>query len=193
MNTILPTLTTPRLLLRPFAQADAPRVQELASEFAIADTTCNIPHPYPDGAAEQWINTHAERWAQRQALTLAITRRAEGDLLGAISLHFNDHFDRAEMGYWLGQPYWKQGYTSEAAQALVAYGFEQLGLQRIFAYHFVRNPASGRVMRKAGMSYEGTLRGHTKKWDRYEDLSVRGILRGDYEAQRDGHLLPQAE
>jgi len=189
----LPTLTTARLTLRGFTLDDALRVQQLAGDFAIADTTTHIPHPYPDGAAEQWISTHAQRWMQREALTLAITRTADGELLGAINLHFNDRHDRAEMGYWLGKPYWNHGYTSEAAQAVVAYGFEQLGLQRILAYYLTRNPASGRVMRKAGMSYEGTLRGHVKKWDRHEDLAVCGMVRSDYEAQRHGHLLPQAQ
>ena len=81
------------------------------------------------------------------------------------------------MGYWIGVPYWNKGYCSEAAKALIGYGFDELGLNRVFAEHMVRNPASGRVMEKAGMTYEGTLRQHVKKWDRYEDLKVYGILR----------------
>lgn len=190
MPNILPTLTTARLTLRPFTLDDAPRVQQLAGDFSVADTTGNIPYPYPDGAAEKWISEHAERWERSEALVLAITRRVNDELLGAIDLRFNDRCDRAEMGYWLGHAYWSQGYTSEAAQALVSYGFERLKLQRIFAYYFTRNPASGQVMRKAGMTYEGTLRGHAKKWDHYEDLAVCGIVRSDYEAQGNGYVLP---
>ena len=83
------------------------------------------------------------------------------------------------MGYWMGVPYWNHGYCSEAARALVAHGFQQMGLHRIYAFHFVRNPASGRVMQKAGMTYEGTLRQHVKKWERYEDLTAYGILRSE--------------
>jgi RimJ/RimL family protein N-acetyltransferase len=178
----LPTIVTERLVLRPFEMSDATDVQRLAGEWAVADTTTNIPHPYPDGAAGQWISSHAGRFERREILVLAVTLRESGELAGCISLALRDSDDRAELGYWMGVPYWNRGYCSEAARALVAYGFEQLGLQRIAAYHLVRNPASGRVMQKAGMTYEGTLRQHTKKWERYEDLAVYGILRSEYEA-----------
>lgn len=168
-------------MLRPFALSDAADVQRLAGEWAVAHTTTNIPHPYPDGAAAQWIGSHAERFARREIMTLAVTLRASGELAGCISLRLHDDHDRAEMGYWMGVPYWNQGYCSEAARALVAYGFEQMGLHRIYALHLTRNPASGRVMQKAGMTYEGTLRQHVKKWDRYEDLAAYGILHSEYE------------
>lgn len=176
----LPTITTERLVLRPFALSDAADVQRLAGNWAVADTTSNIPHPYPDGVAEVWISGHAQRFERREILTLAVTLRETGELAGCISLSLRDDDDKAEMGYWLGVPYWNQGYCSEAARALVAYGFQQMGLHRIYAFHFVRNPASGRVMQKAGMTYEGTLRQHVKKWERYEDLTAYGILRSEY-------------
>ncbi len=179
----LPTITTERLVLRPFALSDAADVQRLAGEWAVADTTTNISHPYPDGAAAQWIGSHAERFAQREIMTLAVTLRDSGELAGCISLRLKDNDDRAEMGYWMGVPYWNQGYCSEAARALVAYGFEQMGLHRIYAHHLTRNPASGRVMQKAGMVYEGTLRQHVKKSERYEDVAVYGILRSEHEKQ----------
>ena len=75
------------------------------------------------------------------------------------------------------------GYATEATQAVIRYGFEVLGLQRIFAGHFTRNPVSGRVMQKAGMTYEGCFRKHHKKWDVFEDLAYYGIIRGDYDSQ----------
>lgn len=184
MTQKLPTITTERLVLRPFALSDAADVQRLAGEWAVADTTSHIPHPYPDGAAEHWIDSHVERFAQREILTLAVTLRATGELLGAISLRLHDSDNRAELGYWIGVPYWNRGYCSEAARALIAYGFEHMGLHRVYAFHFVRNPASGRVMQKAGMTYEGTLRQHVKKWERYEDLATYGILRSEYAMQR---------
>lgn len=179
----LPTITTERLVLRPFALSDAADVQRLAGHPAVADTTLSIPHPYPDGAAEQWISGHAERFQQREILVLAVTLRATGELAGAISLTLRDSDYRAELGYWMGVPYWNHGYCSEAARALVAYGFEQMGLHRIYAHHLTRNPASGRVMQKAGMTYEGTQRQHIKKNERYEDVACYGILRSEYEKQ----------
>lgn len=176
-----PTLTTDRLILRPFVLSDAPAVKRLAGHFAIADTTANIPHPYEDGVAEAWIASHAEQFEQGTAVVYAITLKTPMELIGAISLFgIRPAFDRAEMGYWIGVPYWNHGYCSEAAKALIRYAFDDLGLNRVFAEHMVRNPGSGRVMQKAGMTYEGTLRQHAKKWDTYEDLAVYGILRSDH-------------
>jgi RimJ/RimL family protein N-acetyltransferase len=177
----LPTITTERLVLRPFTLNDAADVQRLAGHWAVADTTLSIPHPYPDGAAEQWISSHAERFLQREILVLAVALRASGELAGCISLRLHEKHGRAELGYWLGVPYWNRGYCSEAARSLVAYGFEQMGLHRIYAHHLTRNPASGRVMQNAGMVYEGTLRQHIRKGERYDDVASYGILRSEYE------------
>ena len=175
-----PSLTTSRLILRPFTLSDAPEVQRLAGEREIASTTLNIPHPYREGVAEAWINTHREHYNQGRLITFAITRRADERLLGAISLRPNADHDHAELGYWLGKPYWNQGYTTEAALAILQYGFETFGLNRIYASHLSRNPASGRVMQKIGMRYEGCLRQHVKKWSVYEDLERYGILRSEW-------------
>jgi RimJ/RimL family protein N-acetyltransferase len=179
----LPTLTTKRLVLRPFAPDDAAAVQRLAGDRAVADTTLSIPHPYPDGAAERWIAGHAERYAGREIMVLAVALRDGGELAGCISLRLHDEHGRAEMGYWMGVPYWNLGYCSEAARALVAYGFEQMGLHRIYAHHLTRNPASGRVMQKVGMTYEGTLRQHIRKGDRYDDVTSYGILDSEHQPQ----------
>ena len=150
-----PSLETERLLLRPFTLADAPEVQRLASDKEIAATTLNIPHPYAEGMAEQWIATHQERYDMNELVNFAITRRGDNALLGAIGLVLSLPHKRAEMGYWIGKPYWKHGYATEAAKAVLRYGFEVLKLNRIHASHFAGNPASGRVMQKIGMQHEG--------------------------------------
>ena len=181
--TIQPTLDTGRLRLRPFTLADAPAVQRLAGDWAIADTTLNVPHPYEAGMAEQWISTHQAQYDQRQAVVFAIVLKASDDLVGAISLGINQHFERAEMGYWIGKPYWNQGYCTEAARALLRYGFTDLGLNRIYASYLARNPASGRVMEKIGMTYEGCFRQHVKRWDRFEDLKFYAMLKEDYKPE----------
>jgi [ribosomal protein S5]-alanine N-acetyltransferase len=178
-----PILETERLRLRPFTRDDAPTVQQLAGDPAIADTTLNIPHPYLDGMAENWINTHSEALASGKSITYAITRRQDGALLGAIGLRLDRQHRRAEMGYWMGKPYWGQGYTTEAARALIALGFNELDLNRIYATYLVRNPASGRVMEKMGMRHEGLLRQHVEKNGRFEDLATCAILRSEFEQQ----------
>ncbi len=179
-----PTIQTERLELRPFAAGDAPEVQELAGDREIADTTLNIPHPYEDGMAEQWIATHAGQFADGTNTVFAIVDRSSNKLAGAIGLKIESGIRKAELGYWVGVPYWSMGYATEASEALLAYGFEQLGLNRIAAQHFTRNPASGRVMQKIGMTYEGTLRQGTRKWDRFEDLDVYSILREEWLSER---------
>jgi RimJ/RimL family protein N-acetyltransferase len=178
--TEIPSLQAERLILRPFSCDDAADVKRLAGDPAIADTTLNIPHPYEDGMAEEWIRTHQAVFDEGDGVTFAITLRETGELVGAISLlHTMNRFNRAEMGYWIGKPYWANGYCTEAAKALIAYGFDKMELNRILAYHLTRNPASGRVMAKAGMRYEGHLRQHVMKNGVYEDLKLYAILRDD--------------
>jgi len=174
-----PTIETERLVLRSFTLADAPDVQRLAGDRDIASTTLNIPHPYEDGMAEQWIGKHQEKYEEGE-LVFAIVLRSDQSLIGAIGLNVNQQHDNAELGYWIGKPYWNQGYCTEAAEAVVRYGFEVLGLNRIHASHLKRNPASGRVMQKIGMTNEGCLRQHVKKWRVFEDVEKYGLLKSDF-------------
>lgn len=175
-----PELRTERLLLRPFTPGDAPAVKELAGDRDVAATTRLIPHPYEIGMAEAWIATHADKFQRGEFVTFAIVARNEGNLVGAIGLVLNQKHDRGELGYWIGKPFWGLGYCTEAARAVVRYGFESLALHRIYANHMTRNPASGRVMQKIGMRQEGQLRQHLKKWGQFEDIEVYGILRSEW-------------
>ena len=176
-----PRLETKRLILRPFTLADAPRVQLLAGDKRIAATTALIPHPYPDGEAERWINTHPQAFEAGNAVNFAIVRRDDDLLIGAMGLEFHPKHRRAEVGYWIGHEFWEQGYATEALKAVLAYGFSR-GVHRIWAEHFAHNPASGRVMQKAGMKHEGTLRHHMVKWDQPVDCEVYGILSTEFTA-----------
>ncbi|MBE0411270.1 MAG: GNAT family N-acetyltransferase [Anaerolineales bacterium] len=176
----IPTLTTERLILRPFTLQDAPAVKDLAGEYEIAATTANIPHPYEDGMAEEWINTHQDAFDKGEGVTFAIVRKADKQLIGAIGVHIYTINQLAEMGYWVGKPYWKQGYCTEAAREVIRYSFEQLGLNRVQARHMTKNPASGRVMQKVGMQYEGTLRQSLLRWETFEDAAMYSILRDEY-------------
>lgn len=176
----LPYIHTERLHLRPFEPEDAPSVKRLAGAREIADTTLNIPHPYREGVAEQWIATHRPLFEQHDATIVAIVLAQSAELVGAIGLTLHAEHDRAELGYWIGLPHWGRGYATEAARALVGWGFRNLDLNRIYATHLLRNPQSGRVMEKVGMSREGVLRQYVKKWGAYEDIVVRSILREEF-------------
>jgi ribosomal-protein-alanine N-acetyltransferase len=166
MNEI-PTLETERLVLRPFGLDDAAEVQRLAGDWDVSDTTGSVPHPYEDG------------------VVFAITRKPDGVLVGAISLFGIAEGYRAELGYWVGKPYWNQGFCTEAGRAVLRYAFTDLGLLRVHSHYISRNPASGRVMQKLSMQHEGTLRKHARKWDKYEDLEVYGILKEEWEETAD--------
>jgi len=177
----IPTIETERLILRPFTLADAPEVQRLAGDWEVAFGSMGIlPHPYEDGMAEEWIKNHQENFNNGIDTILAITHREEKYLIGAISLTRNNRFESAFLGYWLGKSYWNKGYCTEASMAMVEYGFDVLMLNRIFASHLTRNPASGRVLQKINMQHEGHMRQHVKVWGKFEDLTWYGILRSDY-------------
>ncbi|MEA1976305.1 MAG: GNAT family N-acetyltransferase, partial [Chloroflexota bacterium] len=164
-----------------FQMADALTVEKYVSEKAIAATTLNIPHPYTLEMAEEWIGTHKEAFENGQAVRFAITLEDSGELVGAIGLEITAAHERAEIGYWIGKPHWGKGYCTEAAIAVIQHGFDSLGLERIFATHFLKNPASGRIMQKAGMKHEGRLRHHIKKWGEFEHLEMYSILRSNTE------------
>ena len=179
-----PVLETERLILRPFTIADAPAVQKLAGAREVASTTMNIPHPYEDGMAEAWISSHAPGYEAGELATYAILLRDDDQLVGAIGLVINGTHARAELGYWIGVPYWNQGFATEAAGAMLQFGFRDLGLNRIFAIHLVRNPPSGRVMEKSGMRHEGILRQHFRKWGAFEDVAQYGVLADEWRQQQ---------
>lgn len=179
-----PALTTERLILRPFIDDDAFDVERLAGMREIADTTLNIPHPYPHGGAAAWINAHEPAWKDGSSATFAIIAKDGGGLAGAISLMIKPEHRRAELGYWISRDYWNRGLATEASQRVIDFGFEVLGLHRIEARHFIRNPASGRVMLKLGMQPEGVERDWAIKWDRFESLAVYSILEPEWRAAR---------
>jgi RimJ/RimL family protein N-acetyltransferase len=179
-----PTLFTQRLILRPFALADVPAVVALAGDRAVAENTLSIPHPYAEADAEAWISQQPIAYSEGATVNFAVTLR-DNTLCGSITLSFNPNYNLAELGYWIGHPFWGQGYATEAATALIAFGFSTLGLNRINATHFADNPASGRVMNKLGMVKEGYRPQHTLKWEVYRDIVLYGMLYEDW-ANRPG-------
>ena len=178
-----PTLTTARLVLRPFTLADAPAIQRLAGDARVADTTLTVPHPYKDGMAEAWIEQHEPTHAAGAGVVFAVTEPSAG-LVGALSLALERTHSRAELGYWIAVAHWGKGYATEAAIAAIAYGFDALGVNRIQAAYLPRNPASGRILEKVGMRLEGRRRQYYCKNGKFEDVIQYAILREDRERTR---------
>ena len=119
-----PALETERLILRPHNLDDAPELQRLIGDRDIAFTTINIPHPYEDSMAEEFIQARQEKFEEGKSVDFAVVHRADKVFVGGISLALDRQNEKAEIGYWIGKPYWGQGYCTEAARAILEYGFE---------------------------------------------------------------------
>lgn len=173
----IPNLETARLRLRPFFSGDAPNVQLLAGEMDIARNTLAMPFPYSDGMAEAWIGNHSNDFDEGKSSIWAITLKESDQLIGAIGLSLQLQFSNAEIGYWIGKEYWNNGYCTEALKEVINFGFDYFKLHKMYASYFGNNPASGQVMRKAGMIYEGTLKSHMFHWNEFKDLVQYGVWR----------------
>ena len=169
--------------MRPLERGDAPHILALASAAEIAENTF-VPHPYPPEAALEFIDKTRERWRYDEGFTFAIIDKSADEFVGAMGIHPEEKHRAAEVGYWIGKPFWGRGLATAALRLIIQFGFEQLGLNRIQAGHFRQNTASGRVMQKANMRYEGLQRQGMYHRETYKDVVYYAILRQDYEAQR---------
>lgn len=147
-----PTITTSQLNLRPFSIDDTNRIHELLGDGRIAEMTATIPFPYPIGAAHDWIDTHHEAWKKKIRVTFAIILAESNLLIGCISL-INIKNSHCELGYWLGVEYWGNNYCTEACKAVIEFGTIALDIKTVYAKHLVRNPASGKVLKKCGLIF----------------------------------------
>ena len=181
-------LKTRRLILRPPVPSDAEAIQRHVSERRVAETTALIPHPYPDGGALDWIRRVEVARQAGDRHDFVICLRGSGELIGVISI-LQDPDDVA-LGYWIGVPHWRQGYASEALHRVIRFGFNRLGLPRFHACHFAHNPASGRVMQKAGLLFEGVESlGCTRGGERFDRVCY-GISADEWRARL--HLFSQS-
>ncbi|MET0407664.1 MAG: GNAT family N-acetyltransferase [Hyphomicrobium sp.] len=144
-------MKTARLTLRTVVHDDAARIAVLAGEWDVASMTGRIPFPYSEEAARHWVDGLAE-----QEQVFGIERN--GELIGISGFTLDDNGD-AELGYWIGKPYWGQGYATEAARAVMSYGFAKSGVRRFVCKHLTGNDASAGVLRKLGFRYTGTATG----------------------------------
>jgi ribosomal-protein-alanine N-acetyltransferase len=144
-------IRTERLLLRAPVISDAARVSLLAGDFEVASLTGTIPHPYSEDMAADWIRSHQDG---EEGVAFAID--LGGDLIGCVGYRaYNE--DHAEMGYWLGKPYWGFGFATEAARALIRHVFQTEGFDYLTCGHFRENPASARVIAKLGFEPSGEV------------------------------------
>ncbi|MGH7244117.1 MAG: GNAT family N-acetyltransferase [Phycisphaerales bacterium] len=167
-----PVLETERLVLRALEMSDAPRVGELAGDKRIYDVTLLIPHPYTVKLAGEWVGKHPgfwERWREDWTMVFGIRSKPDDALMGAIGLVGTPKHKRAEMGYWLGVPFWGNGYVTEAAKAVVEFAHGTLGVHRLEACVFAGNVRSMSVLRKVGFVEEGLMKARFLKDGKFVD------------------------
>jgi RimJ/RimL family protein N-acetyltransferase len=142
-------LETERLVLRRPTLADVKAIARLANDRRVAQNTSRLPHPYTVSDAEFFVGYVAQ---QPRDTNFVITYG--GDVLGTVGIDLGNP-DVPEVGYWLGVPYWGQGYATEAARAVIDFAFEEFGSNELRAGARVVNPASRRVLEKCGFQWTG--------------------------------------
>ncbi|WP_193211507.1 GNAT family N-acetyltransferase [Luteolibacter marinus] len=185
MKTIAPTaLETERLILRQPEAADIPAIVRHAGDPRVALKTSVMPHPYFASHAHQWLAEVTAGRANRSNHTFAIERKADPGMIGVISLEVREDRCSAEAGYWLGVKFWRKGFMTEALRRILDHGFGELGLLYITAGHMAGNPASGRVMTKAGMKFENIVEGGiTRAGIHYERVNY-GLFADEWHARK---------
>jgi RimJ/RimL family protein N-acetyltransferase len=146
----IPVLRTERLVLRAPRPADAKAIAMLANDRRIAENTSRLPHPYRLADAEGFVA--AVNKVAGEASFVVTTHG--GDLIGCCGIGaLRD--DEPEVGYWLGVPFWGNGYATEAVRAVLDHAFSELGHDVVFGGARVSNPASRRVLEKCGFQWTG--------------------------------------
>ncbi|MFA5107635.1 MAG: GNAT family N-acetyltransferase [Patescibacteria group bacterium] len=171
------TIKTKRFTLRAYRSADAASLQRSINDPGIARNTLHIPHPYTLKDARDWIRSCQQDRRKKQPLKIAWAIDINGEVAGGVGLHFVRSDHKAEIGYWLGRKYWGSGFMTEAAKHIIALGFKQLRLKRLYAFTFSWNKASGRVLEKNGFKQEGLLRKNVKKGSLYVDTYLWAKVR----------------
>ena len=178
-----PVLQTPRLRLRPFSPDETAEVKGLVGDWEVASTLVAVRYPYTEDMARRWLSRHGPNYESSGSLSFAVEERGTGTLAGFVGMGGGD--TDAGMGYWFGRRHWGQGYATEAGRAVVAFGFEELGLERIAASHLSHNPRSGSVLRKLGMRHQRRRLHFVPKWESHHDKEEYAVSRGDYLAARE--------
>jgi ribosomal-protein-alanine N-acetyltransferase len=175
----VPTLSTPRLILRKLRISDAEDIFDYARDPEVTRYVMWEPHETRQHS-EQFITRTVARPPRSAIATWGIELKT-GGIIGTIDLRLNPPgTGAAEIGYTISRKQWNRGYTTEAVRRLLSFAFESLDVNRVEALCFPENIASARVMEKAGMSYEGTLRDYRFIKGGYRDLKMYSVLRREW-------------
>ncbi len=181
----LPTLETERLILRPLRMRDAEDLYAYASDPAVSRHVLWDTHKSLS-ESRSFLRGAIRQYRRGLPGSFAIEWKASGRMIGTIGFMWvNVDSKSAEVGYSLNRNYWNQGIMTEALNAVIAFGFNEMQLNRIEAQHETDNPASGQVMLHAGMLCEGTLRQRLMNKGRLVDVKLYSILRSEWQNAND--------
>ncbi|MFO7627359.1 MAG: GNAT family N-acetyltransferase [Candidatus Fermentibacteraceae bacterium] len=169
-----PVLDTPRLVLRGFSKGDEAELRAAADHESIARGTAGLPHPYTLEDAVSFVSGRYNDFLGETGGVFAVVEKESGLIVGCAGIS-PTRKGAAEIGYWIIPSRWNRGYCTEAVKRLIAFGMEVMGLHRISANHFPDNPASGRVLEKAGMTREGVLKGYLTRDGEHLDAVVWAV------------------
>jgi ribosomal-protein-alanine N-acetyltransferase len=180
----LPTIETERLRLRKIRLEDVDDVYEYTRDPEVARHTSWPPHGSREVSAG-FVASLVEDYAKGELAPWGVELKAEGKLLGTCGfIAWHARHRKAEIGYAMHRGYWGRGLMTEAVRAVVDFGFERMALHRVEALCDTDNVGSYRVMEKAGMAFEGVLRGYIFSKGAHRDLRIHAVLRPDWEAAR---------
>ena len=148
-----PTLYTERLKLRKMEIEDVPSLVQYANNKKVSDYILNIPYPYREPDAAFRMSYVVQGFKKKVRYVFAITLKEENKLIGEISLNLNAERASAEMGYWLGEPFWGRGIVTEAVEVILKFGFEKLNLKHIYASAHPENIGSVKVLLNNQMQF----------------------------------------
>lgn len=178
-------IVTKRLILRPIEKKDIPALIKNINNLKVSKWLLVVPYPYKLKDAKWWFN-HCQEEKKKKSkdkYNFAIELKSEKKQIGGIGLnHVNKFQGTAEVGYWLGEKYWRQGYGSEALEAVLNFAFNKLKLRRIWGPIFVGNPSSGKLLEKFGFKKEGIMRKavKSKATGKIHDEIFYGLLKEEW-------------
>ena len=163
------------IALRPIEKTDLETIAKLANDRDIAKTTARLPYPYTVTDAKTWVDYVLSTESEH---VFAIAEKKT--MMGVIGLVHEPEHNRAELGYWLGKPYWNKGIATVSAEMMLGYAFGVLRVNKVYAHVFSANPASAKVLEKNGFKLEGCLKQHFKRMGTMHDLLCYGLLMENY-------------
>jgi len=175
-----PELITERLILRGLRESDFDQLILTLNNENVTKQVFTIPFPFTLEHAKKRLKLIHDSYAKKERFIFSIAWKETDQVIGQIGLHPNKEHNHAELGYVLAEPFWGRGLMTEAIETILPYGFEVCKFHKIYATHYVDNPASGKCLIKAGLKLEGELKEHYKTPYGYKTVKQFGLTINDF-------------